>query len=271
MLEEVPGSAEPMGPRMPALRHGVAALRHLASSPSPVPASAIARQIGMPRSSTYQLLQVLVDEGLVVHIPESRGYKLGVGVFELGSAYLRHQPMEHLARPLLAKVVRQIGQTVHLGILYGHETLYLLKEQPPRPTSLVTAVGVRLPAHLTATGRSMLCWLPSPQITAIFATSDTFVDRTGRGPRNLRELKSTLEADRQRGWSIEDGSVTDGVTCIAAAAMDHNGMPVASLAASFLTDAVPRDKWPDIAAHLLRSAEVLTKRFGGVVPVRVAS
>jgi DNA-binding IclR family transcriptional regulator len=256
---------------MPALRYGVAALRHLASSPSPIPASAIARQIGMPRSSTYQLLQVLIEEGLVVHIPEARGYKLGVGAFELGSAYLRHQPLEHLARPLLARVVSQIGQTVHLGILHGHETLYLLKEQPPRPTSLITAVGVRLPAHLTATGRAMLCWLPSSQITAIFSTSSTFVDRTGLGPRNLRELKATLDEDRRRGWSIEEGSVTDDVTCIAAAAMDHNGLPFASFAASFRTSSVPKSEWPEIAGHLLRAADALSRRSGGSVPDRMAS
>ena len=46
-------------PRMPALRHGVAVLRFLASKPGPVGAVAIARSLGLPRSSTYQILQVL--------------------------------------------------------------------------------------------------------------------------------------------------------------------------------------------------------------------
>ncbi|WP_150308061.1 IclR family transcriptional regulator [Planctomonas psychrotolerans] len=251
------------GPRIPALRNGVALLRYLASKPSPVPASAISRRLGIPRSSTYQLLQVLIDEGLVVHIPDAQGYKLGIGIFELGSAYLRHQPLEHLARPILATLVRRLRVTVHLGILYGHESLYLLKEQPPRPTKLVTEVGVRLPAHLTATGRAMLCLLPDPQVSAVFSTPDRFVDRTGRGPQNLRELRSVLEVDRARGWSIEDGSITDGVACVAAAATDHNGMPVASFSASFLTADVPRERWEGFGASLRESAAELTRRLGG--------
>lgn len=253
----------PLGPRMPALRNGIATLRHLASTPGSVSAGAIARQLDVPRSSMYQLLQVLVDEGLVVHIPEEQGYKLAIGVFELGSAYLRHQPLEHLARPLLVKLAAQIDQTTHLGVLHGHETLYLLKEQPPQPTPLVTAVGVRLPAPLTASGRALLAYLPPAQLAAIFSTKDRFIDRTGRGPRSLRELKVVLAEDRARGWSYEKGSVTENVSCIAAAALDHNGMPVVSIGVSFLTDRVDDVTRDSYARLIVATAETLGRRFSG--------
>lgn len=253
-----------LGPRMPALRNGIAILRLLAGRPGPVGAAAVARELGLPRSSTYQLLQVLVDEGLVVHIPDEQGYVLALGVFELGSAYLRHDPLEHLARPLLARLMRTLGLTVHLGILYGHETLYLLKEQPERAVTLVTDVGVRLPAHLTATGRAMLAMLPPEQVRAIYASRDYFVERTGQGPRSLRALTSLLAADRRRGWSIEDGHTTDGVTCIATAALDHNGHPVASFSVSFLSDRIRTEAEHErLGAQLRDSAAQLTRRLGG--------
>lgn len=251
-----------LGPRMPALRNGVAVLRHLASTPSSVSAGAIARHTGMPRSSTYQVLQVLVDEGLVVHIPEEQGYKLAIGIFELGSAYLRHQPLENVARPILQRLARQLDQTIHLGVLHGHETLYLLKEQPAQPTPLVTAVGVRLPAPLTASGRAMLSHLPPAQLTAIFSTKDRFLDRTGTGPRSLRELKGLLAIDRERGWSYEAGSTTENVSCVAAAALDHNDMPVASVGVSFLTDRVTEEQRLQYARALVEAAEQLSRRFG---------
>ena len=74
-------------------------------------ADEIAEALGTPRSSTYQLLQVLVDEGVVVHLPELRAYGLGVGVFEFGSAFLRQQPLENLARPLLSRLARRTEVT----------------------------------------------------------------------------------------------------------------------------------------------------------------
>lgn len=253
-----------LGPRMPSLRHGVAILRLLAGKTSPVAASTIARRLELPRSSTYQILQVLVDEGLVVHIPEARGYTLAIGVFELGSAYLRHQPLEHLARPILNRLTSQVNLTTHLGILYGHEVLYLLKEQPPHAASLVTEIGVRLPAQLTATGRAMLARLSPRQVAAIFASRKVFVDRTGRGPQSMRELKSLLAADRARGWSVEEGHTTDGVTCIAAAATDSNALPIASFSVAFHDRQVPDEPARTRIGRTVRDAAAqLTRRLGG--------
>jgi hypothetical protein len=49
----------------------------------------------------------LAEAVFVVHLPEDRTYGLGVAAFEVGSAYLRHDPLERLARPVLARLVQQ--------------------------------------------------------------------------------------------------------------------------------------------------------------------
>lgn len=250
-------------PRVRSVRHVVGILRALASSPDPLPAAVLARHLGLPRSTAYQLLGALCDEGLVVHIPERRAYGLAVGVFELGSAYLRHQPLEHLARPLLARLVHDLDDTVHLGILHGNEVLYLLKEQPKHPTTLVTAVGVRLPAHLTACGRAILMHLPAPQVTAVFAPPGSFVNRTGTGPRSLSALRLILAEDRRRGWAVEVGAVTDGIVCIAAAVFNHTGLPTAAITVSFRHESRPVETWEAMATRVVRAADRLTIRLGG--------
>lgn len=250
-----------MGRNMPSVRNTASVLRLLASNSRPIPASAIARHVGMPRSSTYQLLQVLVDEGLVAHIPETHNYSLGIGVFELGSAYLRKSPLEHLAQPILAKLVQRTSHAAQLGILHGREVLYLLKEQPATPTTLVTGVGVRMPAHLTASGRSMLGLLPRTQLLALFPSSESFVDRTGVGPSNLRELRSDLAREHDRGWALEEGAVSEGLTTIAAAAHELSGRPAASLGISFRSEAVAGDEYPALAARVMDAAAELSARL----------
>ena len=93
----------------------------------------------------------------------SAGTGSALAAFELGSAYLRHDPLERLARPVLRRADRaRTGHTAQLGVLHGRETLYLLREQPPHPhATVVTDVGVRLPAQLPASGRAMLGLLPA--------------------------------------------------------------------------------------------------------------
>ena len=253
---------------VPALRRGLAVLRLLATRPGPVPASAIARDLGLPRSTTYHLLAELTEAGFVTHLPEERRYGLGVGVFELGSAFLRHDPLQRLARPVLRRLVERTGRATHLGVLHGRETLYLLRELPARgATTLVTDVGVRLPAQLPASGRAMLGHLPAAQVRALFPTREAFVVRTGRGPTHLPALPGLLAAERRREWAVEDGFVTVGFASVAAAAFDHGGRPVAAISATFRHECPgPRpcgETWPELAAEVIRAAAELTGRLGG--------
>uniref|UniRef100_UPI00160353F3 IclR family transcriptional regulator n=1 Tax=Thermomonospora cellulosilytica TaxID=1411118 RepID=UPI00160353F3 len=247
--------------QVPSARRTLAVLRLLASSAGPLPASAIARALGLPRSSAYHLLNEMAAENFVVHLPEERLWGLGVAAFEIGSAYLRQGPLERLARLPLRRLVDRTGEIAQLGVLHGAETLYLLKEQPPRHHTLVTDVGVRLPAHLTASGRAILAHLPSAQVRALFP--GPLVTRTGHGPASLRDLRRVLAEDRRRGWSIEDGHVTEGFASISACVLDHVGHPTAAVTVTFHRDSHPEPAWPALAAHVQTTAAELTRRLGG--------
>ncbi len=250
--------------QVPAARRALAVLRLLASSARPLAASVIGRELGMPRSSTYHLLSAMAEDGFVTYLPEDRLWGLGVTSFEIGSAYLRQGPLERLARPLLVRLVDRVGEIVQLGVLHGSETLYLLKEQPRHHATLVTDVGVRMPAYLTASGRSMLAHLPAAQVRAI--VPGDMVNRTGAGPRTLRELRRLLAEDVRRGWAVEDGHVTEGFASIAACSFDHVGRPAAAITVTFRRDSRPEDDWPSLAARAREASAELTRRLSGHAP-----
>lgn len=223
----------------PAVGRALDILLHLAQRPGPVQAGALARDLGIPPSSAYHILAVLAGRGFVTHLPDEQAYGLGVTSFEVGSAYLRHEPLERLARPILRGLSGRLGQTVHLGILDGAETLYLLKERPPAvrsedaETALVTGIGVRLPAHLTANGRAILARSSEAQLRALFPRPGALTLRTGRGPRSVEQLLTGLARERERGWSEEVEMVSEGFRSMGVAAFDHNGRPVAALSSTW--------------------------------------
>ncbi|MVU81460.1 helix-turn-helix domain-containing protein [Nocardia sp. ET3-3] len=262
-----------MGGDIPALRRGLRVLELLAQRPHPVPAALIARELGLPRSSTYQLLNELRAAGYVTYLATERKYGLGLAAFELGSAYLRQDPLERVAAPLLRGLVDAVGGTGHLGILHGNESLYLIEQRPRWPQTLVTDVGVRLPAQLTATGRAMLARLESAHVRALFPNPAAFPMRTARGPRDLRSLRSLLQIERERGWSIEDGYVTTGFATVAAAVFDHGGRPIAAMSLT-IRHHCPADApecgqtWPELAGPVRAAAAALTATIGGRRPVR---
>jgi DNA-binding IclR family transcriptional regulator len=255
--------------KVPAAEQVLAVLHHLARQAGPLPAAAIARDLGLPRSTTYHLLAVLEEQGFVVHLPEERRYGLGVAAFEVGSAYSRQAPLARLARPLLARLVDAVGHGGHLSVLHGRDVLYVVEERAPGRQPLVTDVGVRLPAHLTASGRAVLADLPAAQVRALFPDRTAFVARTGLGPTRLSELRSVLSEVRRRGYATEDGEVTSGLASVAAAAHDHTGHPVAGVAVTYPAHGHPGEAPPDTQrlADAVRScAAELTRRLAGRRP-----
>lgn len=219
---------------VPAAAHALDVLALLGRRVAPVPASAIARDLGLPRSTTYHLLAVLQEKGFVVHLPEERRYGLGTAAFELGSAYARQEPLRWIAATVLSRLVAETTHNGHFAVLDGRDTLYLIEERAPGRPSLVTEVGVRLPAPSTASGLAMLAALPAPQVRALWPSRAALVRRhEGAGPGSVAELRALLAGVRRAGYAVEDGFVTPGFASVAAAVLDHNAHPLAAVALTF--------------------------------------
>lgn len=254
-------SAVSASSQVPAAEQALRILTHLARHASPLPAGRIASDLGLPRSTTYHLLSVLVGAGFVVHLPEERRYGLGVAAFEVGSAYTHQAPLARLARPLLARLVDSVGQSAHVAVLYGREVLYVVEERAAGRPPLVTDVGVRLPAHLTASGRAILAALPGAQVRALFPDRGAFVQRHGVGPSSLSALRQLLAGVRARGFAVEDGEVTPGFASVATAVLDHAGHPAAGLAVTYPAGGV--SDLDRLVGRLAQAAATLSRRIGG--------
>ena len=249
--------------QVPAAQQTLAILRLLARQAAPVPAATIARELNLPRSTTYHLLATLQQDGFVVHLAGERRYGLGVAAYELGTGYVRQEPLQRLARVPLSHLTDQTGHSSHLAVMHGREVLYVIEERAPGRAPLVTDVGVRLPAQLTASGRAMLAALPAPNVRALFPSSSAFVLRTERGPRTLRELRVLLSEVRQRGYATEDGDVTPGLRSVAAAVLDHAGHPEAGVALTFPSREADDAEVTRFASLVVRAAAQISRRLAG--------
>lgn len=233
----IPDNGLQRAPQVPAADQTLRILRHLAGRPAPVAASAIARELELPRSSVYHLLTTLAAHGFVLHLREERRWSLGTAASELAGGFARQQPLARLGRPLVAALADSLGESTHLAVMSGSDVVYIVEERAPRRPALVTEVGVRLPAHLTATGRAMLAALPREQVRALYPDRSAFSTRIDAAPSTPAELRELLREARGRGYAVEDGEVTPGLRSVGVAVHDAAGWPIAAVAATWSTDA----------------------------------
>jgi DNA-binding IclR family transcriptional regulator len=265
LVGQYPSSADgPSAPGVPAARQTLRILQFLAAQRGPVAATTVATALDLPRSTVYRLLAVLQEFGFVIHFPEARRYGIGIAAFEMSSGFSRQEPLSRLGRPILASLVDKVGESAHLAVLHGRDVIYLVDERAPRRPTLVTEVGVRLPSHLTASGRALLATLPKTQVRALFPNAQAFAQRTNAQIPNYSTLIRVLADVRARGYAAEDGDVTDGMASVAVAVRDHVGWPAAGIAVTFSRDSVPPDRWPGIAEEVQRHAAELAHRIRGI-------
>ncbi len=248
---------------VPAARSTLRIIRYLAEHSGPVRAATMSRDLDLPRSSVYHLLQVMQHEGFIVHSPDHQGFALAPLLGEIGSSVLASNALATLGTPLLERLVAETKLPVvaHLGVLQHGDVVYASKVAAARAPTVVTSIGVRLPSHLTATGRAMLAALSDAQFDAIYPEL-TLPLRTSKGPSTVADLAGLLAQTRERGWATEDGDIDPAYASVAAAVLDHNGYPAASVGLTFRRTLADDAQWVRFG-RAAAAAATLSRRIRG--------
>lgn len=243
-------------PQVPAAHNVLRILTLLSTTDAPISATRIHRELNLPRSTTYHLLNELEASGFVVRLAKPATYGLGLAAYRMAQAYTTQQPLVRAASKDMAQIAQLAGGSAHLSRLAGSEIVYLQEMRAPTAISLVTEVGVRLSALRTASGRAMLAYLPETELRAVF-------DASGEQQR-YRDLKQRIETVRERGWASESEEVSRGQESLAVGVVDHVGRPAAALAVTFPLGKSEEDK--QLLIDALRAATSnLSQRFFGKV------
>jgi len=202
----------------------------LLSESSQLGVTAIAEQLGLPRSTAYRYVAALRSHHLVEEVPDGPGYRLGTKILEL-AATMSQRPLREVAFPYLERIARETGETVILCGLREHEGICLEKVDGHHALRVSYELGDTYPLHASATGKAIYAHLSPQERAAIVAEVglERFTETTITEPAALAR-----EADRigRNGYSESDGEAIVGTRGIAAPIFSFAGRIVASIGAS---------------------------------------
>ena len=204
--------------------------------------SALAAALGLPPPTIHRLVRTLVDLGYLRQEP-TRQYVLGPRLIPLGEA--SSQTLAFWARPHLAHLVDELGESANLATLDGDEILYLAQMPSRHSMRMFTEIGRRVSPHCTATGKALLAHMDTDAVRELLR-------RTGMPPRSPSTLTDPDELVRElvqtaaRGYAIDEGEQEIGVRCVAVAvpglpsrlALSVSG-PAARMTEALVNRAVP--------------------------------
>jgi IclR family KDG regulon transcriptional repressor len=203
----------------------------------------IAERLGLPRTTVHELVNTLVDRSYLVALEGSPiRYRLGMRLFVLGNRFAENLDLAREAQDVAAQVAAACDETVHVAVLDGSHVVYIAKADSTHPVRMVSAVGRRLPAHLTGVGKVLLSGLSAEAIEARYPMGTALPAMTPHSITSPARLRDRLAAIREAGVAYDDCESNDAVRCVAAPVYDHTDAMVAGISIS-----VPVIRWTDPA------------------------
>jgi DNA-binding IclR family transcriptional regulator len=212
--------------RKGSLDRGLMVFDHLAEVREATTAE-LASALDISRSATYRLVERLQDAGYLAQTGNGR-WRLGPAVARLASAAVQTVEVVDVAPELLRALAQQTRETVGLGVLSGHEIVFVYRELGPQSVRVSRELGARRPLHATSIGKAYLAGLPERERLALIRRLE-LTSHTGHTITSRAALEAEVEASAARGWSEEHGEFDPSASCCGAPVFDHAGHVVAAI------------------------------------------
>ncbi len=164
----------------------------------------IADASGLPLSSAHRLVAELEREGLLERMPD-RSYRLGVRLWEFASRTPGALGLRELARPWLEAVHSRVRQHTQLGVLAGHDVLFIERMSTRDAVLNATLIGGRIPLPVSSSGLVLLAHAAPGLVDDVIAAGwPAYTPGTLRGGDALRTRLRHVRAD---GFAVTDGQI----------------------------------------------------------------
>lgn len=231
----------------------------------PQGASAIARELGVHRSTAFRLLATLEGRRFVVREHDG-SYSLGSGAMRIAGAVTTRVDFSRESQGVCDEVTAELGETSNVAILVDGAAVNIAQTTGTSSVAVRDQfVGQRTPAHATSSGKTLLAYAGEEQWERAGRRLTRYSDTTITAPQRLRE---EMQAIRERGWGSALAEWQDHTNAVAVPVFAGDGTVVAALSMTAPAFRMPEEDLPDLARRLRGFADGLAKRLGHLAPPR---
>ncbi|MBT2385111.1 IclR family transcriptional regulator [Streptomyces sp. ISL-11] len=211
----MPSSAEPRTAApsggVQSLERAFDLLERMADAGGEVGLSELSTSSGLPLPTIHRLMRTLVACGYVRQQPNRR-YALGPRLIRLGESASRL--LGTWARPHLARLVEETGETANMALLDGDEVVYVAQVPSRHSVRMFTEVGRRVLPHTTGVGKALLARSADDEVRALLARTGmpAATEKTITTPEGFLEALARV---RESGYAVDDNEQEIGVRCLA--------------------------------------------------------
>ena len=217
---------------------------------------------GYPPSTIHRIVSTLVEKNYLQQDPVTKRYSLSFRFLELGTMYQQQTHLTAIALPHLEQLMAATRESVNLAVRDGDNMVYLdIVQSNYSMLQLFTRPGVRVPLYATGVGKLFLSQMHDTELGAYLKRSKPIAYTVHTLVKKDR-LLIDLQKIRNRGYSVDNQEMEEGVRCVAALIFDHQGKPAASVSVSGAAMRVTPDRIEQFGTLVKACATAISSQLG---------
>ncbi|MEW5717030.1 MAG: IclR family transcriptional regulator [Chloroflexota bacterium] len=222
--------------------------------------SAISEQLGLTKNRTFRILCTLTNHDYLRQDSETRRYRLGPKLIQLGERARKGFKLVEVAAPIMTRLAEQTGETVFLGVVDGWEMLCIDRRESLHSIRLNAQIGQRVALHTGGVPKTLLAFQPPSFIEEYL--SRPLTRATGLTITDPARLRDALAEVRERGVCITCGDLEPGACSIAAPIRDHSKQVVSAISAAGPETRFGSENIPRIVQAVCQAAAEISRLLG---------
>lgn len=182
----------------------------------------VANALELSKATASRLLATLSSARFLERDPQTLRYHLGPVTAALAGAALASPDIRQVARPVMRTLTEQTGETSLLHVISDLESVCVEKIESAQPVHVAYEIGHRGPLYAGCSGKSLLAFLPPPEIETMLARLD-FRSYTPHTITSAEQLRPELHETRLRGYAESTGELDEGVSSVGVPIFDVTG------------------------------------------------
>ena len=231
----------------------VAVISYLAADDKTHGVTEIRERLGISKSTVHRILSSLERMNWVDRDPETRKYRIGNQLLEIGLTVLSGLDIRTISIPYLSQLTRSTNETSMLSLRIGYERVYIEQIEGSYEVRMIPPLGKRHPLWCGAGGKAILPYMDHSEIETVVGhlKEESRPSFPGSGRKiNVDLLMKELAEIRRQGFAMSFQERVPGAASVSAPIFGRDNRVAGSIA---------------IAGHLDRFTDQVTKEYADLV------
>ncbi|MCK5892457.1 MAG: IclR family transcriptional regulator [Aeromicrobium sp.] len=226
----------------------------------PVGLSELAREVELPKSTVQRCLLTLQEVGWAESSSSApTRWSMTLRALSVTGGMGARESLRDVAVPVMHELQLSTTETIHLVAPDGDELVLLERLDTAHSLRAFLPLGERIPLHASATGLAFLSACDAGRIDRYL--DGPLVPRTPDSLTDPDRIRDELAHIRERGWSVNVGGLSSGISSLGAPVLDHTGSPVAAVSISGPSSRIEPSRFDDLGAQVAQAAARITQRL----------